>query len=124
MKPAGLGIDLVEVARIRAAIARYGDRFLNRIYTEEELRFCNPRTNRELAYAARFAAKEAFFKALGTGLSRGVKWRDVAVCDDEHSRPRIEVRGKAREILGSSRTQLSLSHTRKYAIAVVVIEEG
>lgn len=118
-----IGVDLVEVSRIRAAIERYGDRFLKRIYTEPEQQFCNPRANRDLAYAVRFAAKEAFFKALGTGLSRGISWRDVAVCDDEHSRPKIEVRGKAKEFLGSSRVELSLSHTREYAVAVVVIED-
>jgi holo-[acyl-carrier protein] synthase len=118
-----IGVDLIEVARVRSAISRYDGRFLNRIYTQEEVESCAARATRYLAYAARFAAKEAFFKALGTGLSGGVSWQDVAVVGDEHSRPKIAVKGKARTLLGERRVQLSLSHTREYAIAVVVIED-
>ena len=75
----GTGIDIAEVPRIRQSIARFGDRFLQRIYTEGEIRYCDSKANRAERYAARFAAKEAAMKALGTGWSHGVRWRDCEV---------------------------------------------
>ncbi|MFZ0953513.1 MAG: holo-ACP synthase, partial [Candidatus Sulfotelmatobacter sp.] len=75
----GTGIDIAEVPRIRQSIARFGDRFLQRVYTEGEIRYCDSKANRAERYAARFAAKEAAMKALGTGWSHGVRWRDCEV---------------------------------------------
>ncbi|MEO0071995.1 MAG: holo-ACP synthase [candidate division WOR-3 bacterium] len=119
----GIGIDLVEVARIKEAFLRFADRFRNRIFTPEEQEFCERRANKYLAYAARFAAKEAFSKALGTGLRGKIFWREINVIDNEKTPPYLEITGNAKEILKNRRTFLSLTHTREYAVAVVIIEE-
>jgi holo-[acyl-carrier protein] synthase len=121
----GLGIDIVEVPRVAAAIQRFGDRFLRRIFTEGEIRYCNSRHNPEERYAARFAAKEAALKAIGTGWNRGVGWREVEVCREPGGRPTMQFHGKAAEIaarLGTRRVSLSLSHTKQQAIAQVILE--
>lgn len=121
----GTGIDIAEVPRIAQAIARHGDRFLKRIYTEGEMRYCDSKANRMERYAARFAAKEAAMKALGTGWNRGVRWRDVEVCREPGGRPTIEFSGKAAEFaraLGAKHVSISLSHTPEQAIAHVILE--
>ncbi|MCS7258085.1 MAG: holo-ACP synthase [candidate division WOR-3 bacterium] len=119
----GLGIDLIEVGRIKNAISRFSDRFKNRVFSPEEQEFCESRANKYLAYAARFAAKEAFSKALGTGLRGKILWREIVVIDNEKAPPHLEVRGKAKEILKNRQVFLSLTHTTNYAAAVVIIEE-
>ena len=122
----GTGIDLVEVPRIAAAIAQFGDRFLRRIYTEREIRYCDSKQNRAERYAARFAAKEAALKALGTGWKRGVAWRDVEVGREPGGRPTLALHGKAAEFatkLGAKRASLSISHTKEQAIAQVILED-
>jgi holo-[acyl-carrier protein] synthase len=121
----GTGIDIAEVPRIEASIVRFGDRFLRRIFTEAEIRYCDSKANRVERFAARFAAKEAAMKALGTGWSHGVTWRDVEVCRQPGGRPTIAFHGKAGEFaakLGAVHTALSLSHTKDYAIAQVILE--
>jgi holo-[acyl-carrier protein] synthase len=121
----GTGIDIAEVPRIAAAIESFGERFLRRIYTEGEIRYCDSKTNRVERYAARFAAKEAGMKALGTGWSRGVRWRDIEVQRQPGGRPTLVFHGRAGEIatqLGVARAALSLSHTRDQAIAHVILE--
>jgi len=121
----GTGIDIAEVPRIEASIARFGDRFLRRIFTEAEIRYCESKANRVERYAARFAAKEAAMKAIGTGWNHGVTWRDVEVCRQPGSRPTIAFHGKAAEFatkLGAVHVALSLSHTKEYAIAQVILE--
>ena len=121
----GTGIDLAEVPRIEASIARFGDRFLRRIFTEAEIHYCESKANRVERYAARFAAKEAAMKAIGTGWNHGVTWRDVEVCRQPGARPTIAFHGKAAEFaskLGALHVALSLSHTKEYAIAQVILE--
>ena len=121
----GTGIDIAEVPRIAQSIERYGDRFLQRIYTEGERRYCDSKANRAERYAARFAAKEAAMKALGTGWSRGVRWRDIEVSRMPGGRPTIAFHGKAAEFaakLGTKNVALSLSHTVDQAIAQVILE--
>ena len=121
----GTGIDIAEVPRIAQSIERYGDRFLQRIYTEGERRYCDSKANRAERYAARFAAKEAAMKALGTGWSRGVRWRDIEVSRMPGGRPTIAFHGKAAEFaakLGARNVALSLSHTVDQAIAQVILE--
>jgi holo-[acyl-carrier protein] synthase len=121
----GTGIDIAEVPRIAESIQRFGDRFLKRIYTEGEIRYCDSKANRAERYAARFAAKEAAMKALGTGWSRGVRWRDVEVYRQPGSRPTIRFHGKAAEFaarLNAKNVSLSLSHTPEQAIASVILE--
>lgn len=121
----GTGIDIVEVPRIGESIARFGDRFVQRIFTEGEIRYCESKANRVERYAARFAAKEAGMKAIGTGWNHGVRFRDVEVLRDPGGRPTLVFHGKAAEFstkLGASRISLSLSHTAQQAIAQVILE--
>lgn len=121
----GTGIDIAEVPRIAQAIERYGNRFLQRIFTEGERRYCDSKANRIERYAARFAAKEAAMKALGTGWNRGVRWRDVEVCREPGGRPTVAFHGQAAEVagkLGAVHIALSLSHTAGQAIAQVILE--
>src|SRR6266480_3226757 len=121
----GTGIDIAEVHRIGEAMERFGARFLHRVFTEGERRYCDSKANRVERYAARFAAKEAAMKALGTGWSRGVRWRDIEICRQLGSRPTIRFHGKAAEFaarLNTKNVALSLSHTREQAIASVILE--
>ena len=121
----GTGIDIAEVPRVRRSIERFGNRFLERIYTVGEMRYCDSKANRAERYAARFAAKEAAMKALGTGWSRGVRWRDCEVTRLAGGRPAIAFHGKASEIaakLGVKNAALSISHTAEQAIAQVILE--
>jgi len=121
----GTGIDIAEVPRIRQSIERFGDRFLQRIYTPGEIRYCDSKANRAERYAARFAAKEAAMKALGTGWNHGVRWRDCEVVRQPGGRPTIAFHGKAAEFaarLGVKNAALSLTHTAEQAMAQVILE--
>lgn len=121
----GTGIDIAEVPRIAASIERFGERFVRRIFTEEEIRYCESKANRSERYAARFAAKEAAMKALGTGWNFGIRWRDIEVFRPPGSRPTIRFHGKAAEVakrLQMKNVALSLSHTSEHAIASVILE--
>jgi holo-[acyl-carrier protein] synthase len=119
----GIGIDLVRVARIRAAFERHPARFRDRIFTRDESAFCETLADKYPSYAGRFAAKEAFSKALGTGLRGAIGWREIDVRDNERSRPTIAVTGRAAEILGPRRVHVSISHLDDYATAIVMIED-
>lgn len=121
----GTGVDITEVDRIGAAVKRFGDRFLKRIFTLAEIRYCMGKPNAAERLAARFAAKEAGMKAIGTGLRHGVTWQDVEVVRLPGQRPILQFHGKAAEFaarLGCKRTHLSLSHTASQAIAHVILE--
>ena len=121
----GTGIDIAEVPRIREAIARHGQRFLNRIFTEGEIQYCESKANRVERYAARFAAKEAGMKAIGTGWNHGVRWRDIEVARKPGGRPTLLLHGKAAEFaarLGATNIALSLTHTAQQAMAQVILE--
>lgn len=121
----GTGIDIAEVPRIREAIERHGQRFLNRIFTEGEIQYCESKANRVERYAARFAAKEAGMKAIGTGWNHGVRWRDIEVARKPGGRPSLVLHGKAAEFaakLGATNIALSLTHTAEQAMAQVILE--
>jgi len=121
----GTGIDIVEIARFRKILARTGERFLTRVFTTEEQRFCLVRRDSVPHFAARFAAKEAAFKALGTGWAKGVTWFDVEVQRQENNAPVILLHGTASEIAESKgvvRIHLSLTHTDNWAAATVIFE--
>jgi len=121
----GTGIDIAEVPRIRQSIERFGDRFVQRIFTAGEIHYCDSKANRFERYAARFAAKEAAMKALGTGWNHGVRWRDCEVTRMPTGRPTMTFHGKAAEFaakLGAKNVALSLSHTVEQAIAQVILE--
>jgi holo-[acyl-carrier protein] synthase len=121
----GTGIDIAEVPRIAESIERFGSRFIQRVFTEGEIEYCESKANRIERYAARFAAKEAAMKALGTGWNHGVRWRDVEVYREPGRRPTIKFHGKAAEFavrLKMKNVSLSISHTREQAIASVILE--
>jgi len=121
----GIGLDIAEVDRIDAAIARHGERFLDRVYTPAERRYCDSKPNRMERFAGRFAAKEAAMKAIGTGWKRGVAWRDFEVSRLPSGQPVIEFHGKAAEFaaaLGVRRALVTISHTAEQAIAQVILE--
>ena len=123
----GSGIDLCEVPRIEAAIARHGRRFLERIYTAREIAYAESKANRFERYAARFAAKEAGMKALGTGWRAGIGWRDFEVSNLPSGRPALHFSGRAAEIaaaLGVQHIALSITHTKEQALALVIVEDG
>ncbi len=123
----GIGTDLIEIARVRASIERYGGQFLQRIFTPDEIAYCQQkRRNAAESFAARFAAKEAGAKALGTGISRGIGWREIAVRRAPGQRPELVFHGRAAEraqAMGVRRSSLSLTHARELAMAVVVLED-
>jgi holo-[acyl-carrier protein] synthase len=121
----GIGADIAEVARLREAIQRHGERFLQRVFTPREISYCNSYRNADERFAARFAAKEAAMKALGTGWRRGITWRDIEVANAASGKPGLTLTGKAQELfrnLGGTRILLSLTHTASYALAQVIIE--
>ena len=121
----GIGIDLVSLSRIEQVIQRWGDKFLRRTFTQQEIDYCSSKTFSNQHYGARFAAKEAVFKAIGTGWDHGVSWLDVEVrINPDSGQPSISLSGKCLEILGdpaSFRVLISLSHDKEYAIAQAMI---
>jgi len=122
----GSGIDLVEIRRIQQSFERYGKRFLDRVYTAAEQAYCMRKRKAAESLAARFAAKEAGAKALGTGISRGVNWLEIEVSREPGGRPTLRFHGRAAQIaehLGVAHTALSLTHTAELAMASVVLED-
>jgi len=118
-----IGVDMVEVERIQQLIRQYGDRFLNRVYTPTEREYCLKKAIPAINFAARFAAKEALFKATGFGLGEGMRWWDVEVINDSKGQPCVRLHGKTFQILKGKKIHLSLSHTQKLAVAMVVVEK-
>ena len=121
----GTGIDMVNMERIERAINRWGRLFLHRVFTEREITGCETRIHPSECFAARFAAKEAWLKAIGWGLRNGIHWRDIEVQNDPLGRPFLSFYGKAGGVLDSLRVRrsfLTLSHERPYAMAHVLLE--
>jgi holo-[acyl-carrier protein] synthase len=122
----GIGVDVLEIERIRKIIERLRDRFLSRVFTSEEQRFCNMHRDAAPHYAVRFAAKEAAFKALGTGWAKGVTWLDAEVLRDRQDPPKLMLYGEALKISqtqGVEKLHLSLSHSDQWAVAMVIFEK-
>src|ERR1700723_3660343 len=122
----GLGTDLIETRRVEQSIDRFGDRFLERIFSPLEIAYCKRKKNAAESFAARFAAKEAGAKALGTGISRGVSWKELEVRREIGERPTLHLSGRAAERathMGVRTLSLSLTHSRDVAMAVVVAED-
>ena len=123
----GIGSDLAQVERIRNSIAQYGERFLHRVYTDRERAYASSKTNSAERYAARFAAKEAGMKAIGTGWRRGVTWKDFEVVNEKSGQPTLRLSGVALDLsamLGVERISISLTHTSETAFAVVILENS
>ncbi len=126
MAVVGIGIDLVEVARVRELLDRHSERFKARTFTEGERAYCDACADPAMHYAARFAAKEAAAKALGTGFADGVSWLDLEIVRSPNGRPVLRLHGGALDrsrLLGVTHTHLSLSHTRELAQAQVLLEK-
>lgn len=122
----GTGVDLCEVPRLKQAIERHGVRFTSRVFTEAETAYAESKANRYERYAARFAAKEAAMKALGTGWRGGIAWRDFEVSNQASGRPALRFHGRAAEIAnqrGVRNISLSLTHTAEQAMAMVILED-
>ena len=121
----GIGIDLCEVERMARELGKSGGGFRDRVFTEEEVQYCQGKRYASQHFAARYAAKEAFFKALGIGLREGLAWKDVEVRNDPQGKPSLKLIGKA-ELMIEQRAvrnvHLSLTHTRQNAVAVVILE--
>jgi holo-[acyl-carrier protein] synthase len=118
----GLGIDIIEIERIKKSIEKYGDKFLDKVFTEDEIQYCNAKFNKYQHYAARFAAKEAVYKALASGWKEGLRWKDIEIQNDASGMPSINPKGKLQSFL-SNNTQLriSISHSENYVTSVAII---
>jgi holo-[acyl-carrier protein] synthase len=120
---AGIGIDMVEVSRVKKALNRWGERFLHRVFTSEERDYCHRKAFPEQSLAARFAAKEAVLKAIGTGLSGGIRWTDVEVVNDKSGKPEVRLDKKIIQRIGDKKILLSISHTKEFTIALAILVE-
>ena len=123
----GIGVDLVDIRRIEKVIERWGDRFVKRVFTETEAQACLKRAYPPSPFALRFAAKEAFSKALGLGMRRGLRWRDIEVFHSPLGRPGLKLQGTSSDICREyriSRIHLSLSDEGRYGVAMVILEES
>jgi holo-[acyl-carrier protein] synthase len=121
----GMGTDLAEVDRIQESVTRYGERFLNRVYTEREVAYSMRKKNYAERLAGRFAAKEAGMKAIGTGWRHGVTWKDFEVVNEKSGRPTLLLTGVAAQVAANLNVQqitLSITHTATVAMAVVILE--
>jgi holo-[acyl-carrier protein] synthase len=121
----GLGLDIAEIDRITAAITRHGAAILERLYTPTEVAYCESHKNKFERYAARFAAKEAAMKALGTGWTHGVRWRDIEVANAPGGKPTLRLQGVARQFaekLGVKNISLTITHSGNLALAQVIFE--
>jgi len=123
MRIIGLGTDITETERIGRMIERHGEHFLNRVYTDEEVRYCRDRKQFIQHYAGRWAAKEAVMKTLGTGWAKGVGWRDIEVVSQKSGAPLIAIHGGAKIVadeLGITQILITISHCRAYATATAI----
>ncbi|HVA01246.1 MAG TPA: holo-ACP synthase [Terriglobia bacterium] len=123
----GTGIDIAETQRIEQALERHGERFSQRIFTPSEIAYCERFKNKAERYAARFAAKEAAFKALGTGWANGMRWLDIEIGHQPSGKPELLLSGRARELadqLGVTRAVVSISHANRYVVAQVILESN
>ena len=121
----GIGVDIVHVVRIETALRRWGTRFTERIFTDRERKYCSAQKAGYISYACRFAAKEAFSKALGTGIGGEIGWKDVWIENKENGRPELCVSDRAASLLhalGITRRHVSLAHEREYAVAYILLE--
>lgn len=121
----GTGIDIVNIERIEGLMGRWGNRFLDRVFTEREISWCQQRSLPSECFAIRFAAKEAFLKAIGSGLRNGIQWTDIEVENDQMGKPLLILHRRAKEVLQThriKRTFLTLSHDRPFAVAHVLLE--
>lgn len=120
----GIGVDIVEITRVREVTEQWGDRFLRRVFTPGELKHCLAKFNPHQHLAARFAAKEAVSKALATGWAGNFRWTDVEVVNDASGKPHVVFHGRLQEELLSTTVHVSLSHADTHVVAMAVIEDN
>ena len=116
-----LGIDIVEVKRVKRLMERWGDRFLQRVFTPWEIAYCKGRGSPEQSLAARFAAKEAILKAIGTGLSQGIRWTSMEIVNDKNGSPSVKLGKRIKDKIGDKKILISMSHTKEYAVAEAIV---
>ncbi len=122
----GIGIDIIDIPRVKKIAEEFGEDFVSKIFADNEIAYCKAKKTPEINLAARFAAKEAFLKALGTGLRGGIDWKDIQIVNDDLGNPFICLEGNAKKLAakrGIVTTHLSISHTSEYATAMVVLED-
>ena len=122
MNVVSIGVDICEIKRLQNIISKHQNRFLTKVFTATEIAYCNKKIDKFASFAARFAAKEALLKALGTGLRMGLNWKDIEVNNDTLGKPYLRFYGKTHEIIADRKVLLSISHTYQNAIAFVIIE--
>ena len=117
----GVGIDIIEIKRIKSVMEKFGDRFFERILTDNEIKYCKSFSKPDLHFAGRFASKEAYSKSIGTGISKDFKWKDIEILNDERGKPYI--RHTTENSYSKLKFTVSISHTDEYAGAVVICED-
>jgi holo-[acyl-carrier protein] synthase len=122
MSIVSIGVDICEINRLQKIILQHQTRFLAKVFTSSEIAYCEKKVDKYPSYAARFAAKEAVLKALGTGLRLGLNWKDIEVHNDDLGKPHLKFYGKTGEVIENRKVLLSLSHTKNNAIAFVIVE--
>ena len=118
----GIGIDIIEIQRIKESIEKFDQIFLNKIYTKTELDYCQSKTNKYQHFAARFAAKEAIAKALATGWSKGFRWKDIDIYNEESGMPNVNLHGNLKDFLGTDKSlKITMSHSEHYVTCFAII---
>ncbi len=118
----GLGIDIIEIERIKYSVDKFKDHFLNKIYTQSELEYCLSKKNKYQHLAARFTAKEAVFKALSTGIQSKIGWKDIEIINEHHGQPVVYLKGKIEKLIPSDQTiTISISHSRDFAACIAIL---
>ena len=118
----GVGIDIIETERIKESIEKFGDAFLKKVFTQTEINYCDNKFNKYQHYAARFAAKEAIYKAMTSGWQEGVGWQDIEIVNEKNGMPLVKPSGKLKTFLSDDKDlRISISHSQNYVTAVAII---
>ncbi len=118
----GVGIDIIEIDRIKESVDKFGERFLNKIYTESELEYCLSKSSKYQHLAARFAAKEAVYKALTTGWHEIATWQDIEIFNEDNGMPKVKFKGKLESFLSKDKSlKISISHSRDYVACIAIV---
>lgn len=118
----GLGIDIIEIARVKKSIDEYGSLFLDKVFTTEEINYCNSKFNKYQHFAARFAAKEAVYKAIASGWKKGLRWKDIEIENEPTGMPKVKPSGKLKNFLSVNKElKISISHSDNYVTCVAII---
>ena len=118
----GIGVDIIEIDRVKESIDKFGDHFLNKIYTEKELKYCLEKSDKYQHLAARFAAKEAVYKALSSGWNKNIGWKNIEITNESNGMPIVTLNGEVKNFLSPQKSlKISISHSRDYVAAVAII---